>query len=361
MNILTIVKDAGGVAYHRQLNPLGHLQTHYEDVTVTRAQNADNFPEELFQNYDIVQFSRIISLKEEHTKLAEKIKSYGAKVVLDIDDYWHLSANHVLKAHYNAIKYDQIQIECIKAADYITTTHEVLADQISKYNSNVLIQPNGLHFEGYPEKQVKNNRIKFGWSGSNCHVEDIELLRPAMNLLHNDPDLKEKYRVYLCGADQRDTTGAWDKYAEVFSNNATCHLDAFRVLLGRTTNEYMDLYDAFHVSLIPLNNNLFNRCKSNLKLLEAAAKRKAVIVSNVYPYSPHLKDGENCLVVNKPKDWLRHIKHLIENPEEIERLACALHADLSKEFSLNALGKTRYNHYKSMLIEKDSLQASAIS
>jgi hypothetical protein len=102
------------------------------------------------------------------------------------------------------------------------------------------------------------------------------------------------------------------------------------------------------VSLIPLRNNRFNNLKSNLKLIESGFKKCAVIVSNVFPYTPMLKHGVNCLVVKNKHDWYRHMVKLIENPNMIEDLSEQLYIDVQAQH-MEEVVKTRFETYKKIL------------
>ncbi len=61
--------------------------------------------------------------------------------------------------------------------------------------------------------------------------------------------------------------------------------DKYLRISGTDYNNYGMIYDYIDVALVPLRNNLFNNCKSPLKMLEAAAKGCAVIASEVQPYN----------------------------------------------------------------------------
>ena len=52
-------------------------------------------------------------------ELLEYKKKYGFKLIIDIDDYWHLDPWHILADVYPT---NEI-IEYIKAADFVTVTN----------------------------------------------------------------------------------------------------------------------------------------------------------------------------------------------------------------------------------------------
>ena len=46
-----------------------------------------------------------------------------------------------------------------------------------------------------------------------------------------------------------------------------------------------------------------------------------IVASRVAPYERSLKHGETGFFARNPKDWLKHLSNLIENPELRVRLA----------------------------------------
>jgi glycosyltransferase involved in cell wall biosynthesis len=100
--------------------------------------------------------------------------------------------------------------------------------------------------------------------------------------------------------------------------------------------------------------------KSQLKVIEAGFYKKAIIASNVGPYTIDLKhamkNGEftdgNALLVDEVKnhsDWAKYIKKLVENPNMITDLGERLYETVSQRYDLNIVTKTRAEFYKSLI------------
>jgi glycosyltransferase involved in cell wall biosynthesis len=100
--------------------------------------------------------------------------------------------------------------------------------------------------------------------------------------------------------------------------------------------------------------------KSQLKVIEAGFYKKALIASNVGPYTIDLKhalknggfvDG-NALLVNENNnhsDWAKNIKKLVENPNMIIDLGEKLYETVKDTYDLNLVTKTRAEFYKSLI------------
>jgi glycosyltransferase involved in cell wall biosynthesis len=98
-------------------------------------------------------------------------------------------------------------------------------------------------------------------------------------------------------------------------------------------NEFAYMYDSCHVMLAPLRKNLFNECKSEIKVVEAGWKGKAVIASNIEPY----KKFDNIILIDEHKghkDWYKAIKFLVNNPDKVMMFQQNLHNEVKEKHNL---------------------------
>jgi glycosyltransferase involved in cell wall biosynthesis len=100
--------------------------------------------------------------------------------------------------------------------------------------------------------------------------------------------------------------------------------------------------------------------KSQLKVIEAGFYKKALIASNVGPYTIDLKhalkngeftDGNALLVdeVRNHSDWAKNIKKLVENPNMITDLGERLYETVKDKYDLNNVTRERASLYKSLI------------
>ena len=99
--------------------------------------------------------------------------------------------------------------------------------------------------------------------------------------------------------------------------------------------------------------------KSQLKVIEAGFYKKAIIASNVGPYTIDLThslqngnftDG-NALLVNESRnhsDWAKYMKKLINNPTWAEDLGERLYETVKDKYDLNTVTDTRAQIYKNL-------------
>ena len=180
----------------------------------------------------------------------------------------------------------------------------------------------------------------------------------------------------------------WYKYEQIFTNNYATISEGYKKhLLSFTKDEYHDVanepyrrvwtkpistyatnYNLFDVSLAPLEENIFNKVKSQLKVIEAGFHKKAIVAQDFGPYQidlehlylkpqkggtgPIINDSGNALLVNTKrnnKDWYKNIKRLIKNPEIITDLSERLYETVMDTYSINAVTTKRRNLYKRLL------------
>jgi glycosyltransferase involved in cell wall biosynthesis len=128
----------------------------------------------------------------------------------------------------------------------------------------------------------------------------------------------------------------------------------------KPVTSYAKNYSKFDVSLAPIKNHMFNRMKSQLKVIEAGFYKKALIASNVGPYSLDLKhclkngelvDGNALLVdeVRNHSDWAKYMEKLIKNPNMAKDMGERLYETVKDKYDLNIVTKDRAEFYKSIL------------
>jgi glycosyltransferase involved in cell wall biosynthesis len=119
-------------------------------------------------------------------------------------------------------------------------------------------------------------------------------------------------------------------------------------------------YSKFDISLAPIKNHIFNRMKSQLKVIEAGFYKKAIIASEVGPYTIDLKhclkdgvfvDGNAMLVQENRNhgDWSKFIKKLVTNPNLITDMGERLYETVKDTYDLRVVTKTRCEFYKSLI------------
>ena len=152
MKIAVIMRSMSGVEYHRLARPILEMSEDYniEIITINPTKGIENSPEKWNDNWadfipkDVthVLFNRNISVLMKPESVLLKIRKRGIKVIMDIDDYWHVHKNHELYQSYKATNYPACMIANIMFSDIVWTSNAKLADKIKEYNPNVYVAKN---------------------------------------------------------------------------------------------------------------------------------------------------------------------------------------------------------------------------
>lgn len=400
INVLVLPSDRTGVGKFRSVDPHVYLQNHYSeefhvDIDYEPKLNDENY----WKKYQIVHFHRVIGRDYVNSpKIIERLNKWGIVTICDIDDYWSPGKEHPA---YDLVKKNNLEFhiqENIKAAQYVTTTTTLFAEEIKKINKNVFILPNAVdpEEEQFKVNTEKSEKLRFGWLGGSSHLHDLMLLDGTVSKL---TEFNNEFQMYVCGFDTRGTvteinpqTGeqkqrpikphetVWKKYEEIFTNNyKTLSEDHHNFLMKfevdgdysdknafyhrvwtQPVTSYAKNYSKFDVSLAPIKDTMFNRMKSQLKVIEAGFYKKALIASDVGPYTIDLNhaldrgeftDG-NALVVDKHRnksDWAKYIKKLIKNPSFAEDLGERLYETVNGTYDMKTVTKTRSEIYKELV------------
>jgi glycosyltransferase involved in cell wall biosynthesis len=130
-----------------------------------------------WKQYQIVHIHRNIGQSYEQTlQIMDMLKSFGIKIIVDIDDYWLPTKEHPIHSLILQHKIHIKIIENLKKADYVTTTTEVFANEIRKYNKNVVVLPNAINPDEkqFNQPTLESDRIRVGWLGGSSHLHDLK-------------------------------------------------------------------------------------------------------------------------------------------------------------------------------------------
>ena len=400
IRVLVLPSDKTGVGKFRSIDPHVCLQNnHSEDFHVDIDYEPKVNDINYWKQYDIVHFHRTIGHEYDNSvNLIQRLNGMGIVTIMDLDDYWLPTKEHPVHQLVIQNNLHKKIIENLKVASHITTTTTVFADEMKKFNKNVHILPNAINPN---EPQFKyetspSDKLRFGWLGGSSHLHDLKLLDGTISKLNSH---KDKFSMYLCGFDTRGTvteinqqTGeqkqrdikpeetVWARYEEIFTNKygmvdpkhkdfllkfkdeeyVSDTLPFYNRVWTKPVTSYASNYRLFDVSLAPIKNHIFNRVKSQLKVIEAGFYKKAIIASNVGPYTidlkHSLKNGEftdgNALLVDEARnhsDWAKYMKKLIDNPNFAYDLGQRLYETVKDTYDLNKVTKDRAELYKSLV------------
>lgn len=179
--------DGAGVNYFRTQTPAIELEKNHSDkfyVEISPSLDFNN-PETInyLKSFNIIHYHRqILPDVNEMLRLAMELKEAGVVLVMDIDDYWYLPKKHPYYEISKANKLHLTIMDNLKIADYVTTTTDLIANEIKKITKkdNVIVLPNSINPDTM--KQFANNwkpdpdgRVRITYMAGSCYDDKTEI------------------------------------------------------------------------------------------------------------------------------------------------------------------------------------------
>jgi hypothetical protein len=293
VRILYTVEDTWGSAWYRCHVPGVELMRHGAEVVTQTGTDWQLFEQcniAVFQRPSDPQALRAISTAGPAGKLA----------VVDLDDdLWNIHpSNPGYRPWQKPGKLATLE-ECIRRAHLVTVSTEPLVPIVRPMNRNVVVLPNMLPSEHWPADltgRPAHDPLTIGWAGGASHAADLDLLSGTIEtILDAHPDVEFAF------AGMRQAP--FRPHPRI------------RSIASVTVEQYASVLDQFDIGVIPLVDDRFNRCKSDLKYLEYSMMGIPSVVSKVEPYQESVRHGVNGFLARNPKDWLKHLNRLIDDAE----------------------------------------------
>jgi hypothetical protein len=224
-------------------------------------------------------------------------KEGRAKLVLEIDD--DLFSTHPTSTIAHGF-FSQPEIQAnlkanIQVADLVTVTTEALADRIRQFNPNIAVLPNCIPaalLDHTPAR--RDDTVTVGWAGSPTHQIDWH---------RNAEPIARVIRTPPAGGDAPDGLGPRPTRPAAPRQPPPLHR------LDRLGRRPAPRHRLPHRRRPPVGN-VFNLCKSDVKLLELSALGIPAVCSDVGPYH-HSGPLASARMVRSGNDWARHLTDLI--------------------------------------------------
>ncbi len=415
IKILLVPSDIAGVGHYRNIWPGQEINKKFSDTFSVDIDHSPNFNDiEYFKQYNIIHFHRQLGHFDKQQQLITALKANNIIVVMDLDDYWLPPKEHPMYGAAVNEKLPEKIIATFKMVDYVTTTTDIFASHIKKYNKNVFVIPNaidvGHQMWSSINNKIESDKVRVSWIGGSSHAKDLDLLRPSMNMLHNDHNIANQYQIVMCGYDVRgfvtevDNAGRpvnhrkihphetiWNEFEKIFTDNYNTNIisEEYKKYLLKYQNiqfkddvyntsyvrrwtlpltQYGKHYNYCDVCLAPLAENTFNEVKSELKIIEAGLTKKVLIAQDYGIYKKLIVNGENGILIpksNNTRGWYEAIKKVVTDKEYREKLSTNLYNFVTERYTLEIVTKTRADWYQNIYLnqqnEKNSILEGIVS
>lgn len=245
--------------------------------------------------------------------------------VYELDDY--LPNLPLKNAHREHMPKDILKTvrRGLGMVDRFVVSTPALAEAFAGLHGDIRVAENRLppHWwehlpAGSERKQRQGGKPRIGWAGGVSHTGDLELIADVVRELADEVE--------------------W-VFMGMYPFALRQHIHQFQP--GVPIDHYPAALAALDLdlALAPVEQNLFNECKSNLRLLEYGACGYPVIASDVRCYQGNLPV---TLVKNRYRDWIGAIREHLADPAASAAKGAALRDVVRRDWMLTGSNLDRW-------------------
>ncbi|UVC27883.1 glycosyltransferase [Pantoea sp. SOD02] len=304
--------DISGCGYYRIMKPLEAMLNEgvaegYHGMTLLTLSELGQFkPDSL-----IIQRRYSAAF---HNWIERTGKLHDLFKVFELDDY----ILNVPMKHYRRTSFKQettgLMRKSLSYFDRFVVSTEPLAEAMHDMHPNIVVVKNRLPVDIWGQLQSLRNqgrKPRVGWAGGSSHRGDLEMIADVVKEFTNEVEwvfmgmCPEKLRPYV-----------------------------HEVHYGVDISLYPETLAALNLdlALAPVEDNIFNACKSNLRLMEYGACGIPVICSDVACYRGD--DLPVTRISNRFIDWRDAIRMHLADPDASARMGEALQAAVRRDWML---------------------------
>nr|WP_260679725.1 glycosyltransferase [Pseudomonas mendocina] len=309
---LAFIADSFGCGHYRVIQP---FQAQQNAGLLDGTLATSLMPPEDVQRLDpdVLLFQRQVSAPQLEHMARLKRFSHAFKVY-ELDDYLpNLPLKNLHREHMPRDILKSLR-RGLGLVDRFVVSTEALAEAFAGLHSDIRVVANRLPpqwWDGLRGQRVRGGKPRVGWAGGSGHTGDLALIADVVREL---ADEVEWVFFGMCPDNIRP-------YVHEFHPGVG--IERYPAALARLN---LDL------ALAPVEQNLFNECKSNLRLLEYGACGFPVICSDIRCYQG---DGLPVTrVKNRFKDWVDAIRMHLSDLDASAHLGDELQAQVRRDWML---------------------------
>lgn len=314
-SILLIPADKGGCGFYRIMQPgLRYAElTGYKVCVQQAGESYHSIPQlhsgMMNHGLDTVIMHRPMEDHQVAHWRSVKRALPNLKIFMDFDDLlWHPCPRSAYKPTPKMISNLD---ECAGFADRLIASTRPMADALwHRYKKKATVLPNMIADSEFRDVRVNDRpRMKILWAGSATHQSDMDQIIPVVKETHS------KYDWSFMGYVPPEISKIVD------------------VIPSVARDDFLNtIYDVSpDVGIAPLIRTPFNKCKSNIKLLEYGAIGTATIASAVYPYN---HSAASLVSPGRTSEWLSALERLEDT--QARRANATASQNYARQFSLSS-------------------------
>ncbi|MGF6690213.1 glycosyltransferase involved in cell wall biosynthesis [Metapseudomonas resinovorans] len=309
--VLAHPADLYGCGHYRVIQPLTALQ---QAGVIDGALSVGLMHVTDLERYDPDTLILQRQIGDERLEAMRRMKAFSrAFKVYELDDY--LLNLPMKSAHRQHMPKDILKSlrRGLGFVDRFVVSTQPLAEAFAGMHDDILVVENRLPvgwWRGLQGQRRVSAKPRVGWAGGSSHTGDLELIEDVVKELANEVEwvffgmCPDKLRPYI------------------HEYHGGVAIELYPAALARLN---LDL------ALAPVELNLFNECKSNLRLLEYGACGFPVICSDIRCYQGDLPVTR---VKNRFKDWVEAIRMHLADLDATARMGDELQAVVRRDWML---------------------------
>jgi glycosyltransferase involved in cell wall biosynthesis len=353
LKIVALRIDPYGTGHYRVTHPLIALETLGHQVSIIQAEKG------LRINSHQLVCDILILQRQSCPGIYDCLKGMPSHLrpitVYETDDLiWNLSdAITQNEAEANAMRREIPPM--LQMADAVICSTPELASEAGEFNPNVHVLLNAIDFGNRdwtrrinrpPEAEGK---VVIGWSGSGWHSGDLDVIGKALRWV-----LLNHSETHFIGQGDAPNLCQWLERIKLPRRKIS-------VVDWMPFETHPSVYSLFDIGIAPLASNCYNRCKSELKLMELGAWGIPYVASNVSPYRRfHLSsNGQGGLLARTHREWELSLECLLER-EVREKLGAINKKFVESEYSLMRRGLEYEALFQGMIARRKREHSAAV-
>lgn len=216
----------------------------------------------------------------------------------------------------------------LEETDLIYTSTAFLGDRFASQFPNQKVfygtYPPYLDFLIKDPAPTKTQPLTIGYMGSKGHQIDLDAIAPQLQqTLAAHPTLR------------------FETFGTIQMPEALTQFKS-RIRAHKTNTDYAGFLNQLNalnwdIGLIPLQNTIFNRCRSATKFVEYTTCHIPVVASSGYVYDQFLQNSAPQILLAEGDEWIARIDQLIDKSNLRQTLVENAQAYCEQNFSLDAL------------------------
>jgi len=244
----------------------------------------------------------------------------GTPIIYEVDDLlMEMPPNN--PNHEFSMQCRPFVLDVMQKAAAITVSTEALKAELLRWNPNIYVLPNLIDERLWSQTQRPHaGPVVIGFTGTSTHGDDLRMIEDAFIQISAKHGQGVAFQFMGCvtdrlarlpGAQVADFTPDYESFARALQTTP------------------MD------IAVVSLEDNLFNRCKSNIKWLEYSACGIAGVYSDLPPYNSCIRHGQTGLLVgNRVQDWFQAIDTLVTNASLRRAIAQQARQEVLSDYTL---------------------------